>query len=160
MQKLTALSVFVSIVVLAVAVGGQFVGGDWYHQVMKQPSWNPSALVMASVWAVLYVLMAVAAWMVWDAMRGLAQAALGWWGLQLLLSVAWSWTFFGLHRIGWSMAVMGSWVLVALVTAKSFKSVRVEAYSLMLVVVIWLLLMLGLNFNQWLINGGGLSSLV
>jgi len=159
MQKLTALSVFVFIVVLAVAVGGQFVGGDWYQD-MQQPAWNPSALVMASVWAVLYVLMAVAAWIVWDTMRGLAQTALAWWGLQLLLGVVWSWAFFGLHRVGWSMGVMGLWLLAVLITTKSFRSIRLEASSLMMPVAAWLLFALVLNFTQWRMNGGGLGSLL
>ena len=63
MHRLASLAVFLLLVVIAAAVGGQFVGGDWY-QGINQPSWNPPAIVMASVWAVLYVLMAVSAWMV------------------------------------------------------------------------------------------------
>ncbi len=159
MQRLITLAVFLLIVVVAAAVGGQFVGGDWY-QAMNQPAWNPPAGVMASAWAVMYVLMAVSAWLVWDSMRGLAQAALSWWGLQLSLSIAWSWTFFGLHRVGWSMAVVALWVLAALITARSFRPVRFEAFGLMLAVAGWLLFMLALNFSQWLINGGGLGSLI
>ncbi len=159
MQRLMALSVFVFIVVLVAAAGSQFTGGEWY-QAMHQPAFNPPAMVMAAVWAVVYVLMAVSAWLVWDTMRGLAQAALSWWGLQLLLSVAWSWTFFGLHRIGWSLPVMGLWLLAILITAKSFKSIRLEASSLMLPVAGWLLFVLALNFTQWLMNGGGPGSLI
>jgi len=159
MQRLIALSVFLLVVVAAAAVGGQFAGGEWY-QAMNQPAWNLPALVMAFAWAVVYVLMAVAAWLVWDSMRNLAQAALGWWGLQLLLSVIWSWTFFGLHRIGWSLGVMGLWLLVVLVTLRSFRSIRFEASSLMIPVAIWLLFVLVLNFTQWSINGGGFGSLI
>jgi len=158
MQKLISLSVFIFLVVAAAAVGGQFIGGEWY-QAMNQPGWNPSAVVMAAVWAVLYVLMAVSAWMVWETMRGLAQTALAWWGLQLLLSVVWSWMFFGLHRVGWSMGVMGLWVLVVLITIKVFRPIRLEASSLMMPVGAWLLFALALNFMQWRLNGGGLGSI-
>jgi len=158
MQKLISLSVFLLLVVAAAAVGGQFVGGEWY-QAMNQPEWNPSAMVMAVVWAVLYVLMAVSAWMVWEAMRGLAQTALAWWGLQLLLSVVWSWLFFGLHRVGWSMGVMGLWVLVVLITIKAFRPIRLGAASLMIPVAVWLLFAVSLNFSQWILNGGGLGSI-
>jgi len=158
MQRLISLSVFLFLVVAAAVVGGQFVGGEWY-QAMNQPAWNPSPMVMALVWAVLYVLMAVSAWMVWETMRGLAQTALAWWGLQLLLSVVWSWLFFGLHRVGWSMGVMGLWLLVVLMTVKSFRSIRVEAGSLMMPVAVWLLFAVSLNFSQWILNGGGLGSI-
>ncbi len=159
MQHLIALSVFLLIVVATAAVGGQFAGGEWY-QAMNQPVWNLPALVMAFAWAVVYVLMAVAAWLVWDALRDLMQAALGWWGLQLLLSVIWSWTFFGLHRTGWSLGVMGLWFLVVVITLLAFRSVRSEASRLLLPVAVWLLFVLVLNFTQWSINGGGFGSLI
>ena len=116
-------------------------------------------MVMASVWAVLYVLMAVSAWMIWDAMRSLARTALAWWGLQLLLSVAWSWMYFGLHRVGWALAVMGLWLSVVIIVIKTFKPIKPEAASLMMPVAAWLLFSLGLNFVQWLLNGGGLGSI-
>jgi len=159
MQRLIALSIFIFIVVLVAAVGSQFVGGEWY-QAMHQPVFSPPAIVMASIWAVVYVLMAVAAWLVWDSKRGRGQIALSGWGLQLLLSIAWSWVFFGLHRVGWSLPVIGLWFLVVLITAKSFKSIRLEAGSLMLLAAGWLLFVLTLNFTQWLMNGGGLRSLM
>ena len=157
MHRVTALGVFILIVVLAVAVGGQFVGGDWY-QAMHQPSWNPPAILMALVWAVIYVLMAVSAWMVWETMRSMAMPSLAWWGLQLLLGVAWSWMFFGLHRVGWALATMGAWLLVAVITTVSFRSIRFEAAGLMLPVLAWLVFSLALSFAQWQLNGGGLHS--
>ena len=158
MHRLTALGVCIFVVVLAVAVGGRFVGGDWY-QAMNQPSWNPPAIILAIVWAVLYVLMAVSAWMVWDTLRSIVQPALAWWGVQLLVGIAWSWMFFGLHRVGWALATMGIWLFVAVITTVSFRSIRLEATVLMLPVVAWLVFSLALGFTQWQLNGGGLHSI-
>ena len=158
MHRLASLAVFLVLVVIAAAVAGQFVGGEWY-QSLNQPSWNPSAMVMASVWAVLYVLMAVSAWMVWDARRGLAIFPLSWWALQLLLSVFWSWIFFGLERIGWTLGVMGFWIIAVLMVIKTFRSIKLEASSLMMPVAAWLLFLWVLNFVQWHLNGGGIASL-
>lgn len=159
MQRLMALAVFIFIVVLAVAVSAQFDGGAWY-QAMNQPWWNPPAIMMAIVWAVLYLLMAVSAWMVWDTLRSVAQPALVWWGLQLFVGITWSWVFFGLHRVGWAMATMGVWLLAAFVTSVSFRSVRLEAAVLMTLVVAWLVFSLALGFVQWQMNGGGLHSIL
>jgi len=158
MERLIALAVFLLLVVIASAVGGQFVGGDWY-QAMNQPSWNPSAMLMASVWAVLYVLMAVSAWMVWETMRGLARAALGLWFFQLLLSVLWSWLYFGLHRIGWSLAVLSLWLIAIVLVIRSFRAIKPEASSMMLPVGLWLLFVWALNFVQWHLNGGGIGTI-
>jgi benzodiazapine receptor len=158
MYRLASLAVFLLLVVIASAVGGQFVGGDWYQSMIK-PSWNPSAMVMASVWAVLYVLMAVSAWMVWDTQRGLARVALGWWGLQLLLSICWSWVYFGLERIGWTLAIISVWIVVVLFVIKTFRPIKLEASTLMMPVAAWLFFFWALNFVQWQLNGGGIGSI-
>jgi benzodiazapine receptor len=157
MHRLVSLAVFLLLVVIATAVSGQFVGGEWF-QAMSQPSWNPPAILMASVWAVLYVLMAVSAWMVWDTMRGLARVALGWWGLQLLLSICWSWLYFGLHRPGLALVALSLWLLVVLIVIRTFRSIKPEASTLMLAVAAWLLFSWVLNFVQWNLNGGGIDA--
>lgn len=158
MHRLASLGFFLLLVVIVAAVGGQFTGGEWY-QAVNQPSWNPPAMLMASVWAVLYVLMAVSAWMVWDTMRGLAAVPLAVWGLQLLLSICWSWMYFGLHRPGWAMAVMTIWLLVVLAVVKMFRPIKLEASSLMMPVAAWMLFSWVLGVVQWHLNGGGIGSI-
>ena len=158
MHRLVSLAVFLLLVVIAAVVGGQFVGGEWYQYMLK-PSWSPSAMVMASAWAVLYVLMAVSAWMIWDAMRGLARVALGWWGLQLLLSICWSWMFFGLERVGWALGVISLWIPVVVIVIKTFRPIKQEASTLMMPLAAWLIFLWVLNFFQWNMNGGGLGSI-
>ena len=157
MHRTISLAVFLVTVIVSAAVGSMFAGGEWY-QAMSKPSWNPPAMIMATAWAVLYVLMAVSAWMVWDTMRGLARAALAWWGLQLLLGIAWSWLFFGPHRTGWAMAVMCLWLLAVVMVIRRFRPLRQEAATLMIPQAAWLVFMTVLNFYLWRLNGGGLGS--
>lgn len=157
MYNLLSLAIFLLLVVIAVIIGGQFTGGDWYP-IMQQPAWNPPVVLMASLWAVMYVLMAVSAWMVWESRRSLATAALGWWGLQLLLLVCWSWMYFGLHRPGWALGIMSLWLLVSVIVFLSFRAIRVEAANLTLPIMAWLLFSWVLGLVQWHLNGGGLRS--
>ena len=159
MHRLVSLAVFIALVIVAAAVAGQFVGGDWY-QGLSKPSWTPSAMIMASVWAVLYVLMAVAAWLVWETRRGLASVALACWGLQLLLGIAWSWVFFGMHRVGWAFAVVSLWIMTVLIVIRLFRSIRAEAASLMIPLAAWLVFLWVWCFSQWYLNGGGLGSIL
>lgn len=158
MHRLVSLAVFLLLVVIAAAVSGQFVGGEWY-QAMLKPPWSPSAMAMASAWAVLYVLMAVSAWMIWDAMRSLARVALGWWGLQLLLSICWSWLFFGLERVGWALGIVSLWIPVVVIVIRTFRPIKQEASTLMLPLAAWLIFLWVLNFFYWNMNGGGLGSI-
>ena len=154
MRALASLTVFLIMVIVASILSGQFVGGSWY-QAMSQPIWNPSAEVMGLAWALLYVLSALAAWLVWENRHGPAAIALGWWVFQLLLGVGWSFVYFGLQRIGWALGLMTLWVLAALVVVNAFRFIKTQASVLMAPVAAWLLFFWALNFVQWHLNGGG-----
>lgn len=91
------LAVFVLICLAAAALGGITTGPaiDGWYRTLEKPPWQPPNWVFGPVWSVLYLLMAVAAWLVW--MRAGFRAAvipLGLFAVQLVLNVAWSWTFF------------------------------------------------------------------
>src|SRR5689334_9991234 len=82
----------------AASSGAVFKPDAWYENLAK-PAWNPPNRVFPIAWAVLYVMMGVAAWNVWR-LAGFSGAgfALGLWVLQLVLNAAWSGIFFGLKR--------------------------------------------------------------
>jgi tryptophan-rich sensory protein len=71
---------------------------DWYPTIQK-PSWTPPSWVFMPVWTLLFVLMAVSAWLVWSRVGVLTAR----WGLalflvQLALNAGWSGLFFALRR--------------------------------------------------------------
>ena len=67
----------------------------WYPTLVKPP-WTPPDWVFGPVWTVLYVLMAVAAWLVWrERARDAIGSALFLYYVQLALNVLWSALFFG-----------------------------------------------------------------
>lgn len=90
------LAVFLALCFGAAATGLAFRPGAWHAELAK-PAWNPPNWVFGPVWTVLYVLIAVAGWLVWR--QSPASVAMGAWALQLILNAAWSWLFFGLHRM-------------------------------------------------------------
>jgi benzodiazapine receptor len=67
----------------------------WYASLQK-PAWNPPNWAFGPVWTLLYLMMAVAVWLVWRE-RGFAGArlAITLFALQLLLNAFWSIIFFG-----------------------------------------------------------------
>ena len=79
----------------AVAVLGSLATRDsvqgWYSDADK-PWFTPPDAVFGPVWTVLYVAMAVSAWLAWR--RG---ASTGIWWVQLALNLAWTWIFFQGH---------------------------------------------------------------
>lgn len=96
--SIIGLACFIAACFLAALTGALFRPGDWYER-LKKPSWRPPNRLFAPVWAVLYLTIAVAGWLVWRK-GGFADAGLplAIYALQLILNAAWSPLFFGLHR--------------------------------------------------------------
>lgn len=84
---------------IAAAFGSYFTDtGSWYDNLNK-PSFNPPSWVFGPVWTTLYILMGIAAGLIWH--RGLQEpgvkTALILFITQLLLNALWSFSFFGLQ---------------------------------------------------------------
>lgn len=102
---------FVVIVMAAAASGAMFSPGPWYETLSK-PSWTPPKWAFPVVWTTLYVMIAIAGWLVWKA-DGF-RLALALWCLQLVLNAAWSWLMFGRHEIGLALVdAVGMWLAIA-----------------------------------------------
>ncbi len=76
----------------------------FYAQILR-PTWAPPAWLFGPVWSVLYLLIGVAAWLVWrkHGFRG-ASTALWLFGIQLIANALWSWLFFVWHSGPLSLA--------------------------------------------------------
>jgi tryptophan-rich sensory protein len=128
--------------------------GAWYASLAK-PAWTPSNALFGPVWTVLYVLMGVAAWLVWKraGFRG-AGAALALFVVQLVLNALWSYVFFGLHRISAAfLDIVVLWAVILVVTVLFWRKVRM-AGVLMLPYLIWVGYASCLNFALWQMNRG------
>ncbi len=102
---------FLGLVSLASLTGAIFRPGDWYKQLDK-PGWTPPGWLFPVAWTVLYVLMAYAAWRVWD--RAGLSLALGVWMVQLVFNAGWLAVFFGMRRPALALAELAAlWLLIA-----------------------------------------------
>jgi benzodiazapine receptor len=66
-----------------------------FYTLLSKPDWAPSPLLFGPVWTMLYILMAIAAWLVWrqDGLSG-AKGPLVLYVIQLALNALWTWLFF------------------------------------------------------------------
>jgi len=137
----------------AAYAGSRFPADDWYDGLSKPP-WNPPNWLFGPVWGVLYLLMALAAWLVWRT-AGLAGAAvpLGVFVVQLGLNAAWSWIFFGRHELG--LAFIEIVVLWGAIVGTMVGFWRVKPMSGVLLVpyLLWVTFAAVLNFTLWRLNG-------
>jgi tryptophan-rich sensory protein len=116
--------------------------------------------VFGPVWTTLYVLMAVAAWQVWNTEHPRRKLAASLWVVQLLFNGAWSWLFFGLHRPGVAMFELAMLVGLVVLTIWMFRAIRPLAAWLMVPYLVWISFALALNVALWRLNGGSLQTLL
>ena len=109
--------------------------------------------VFGPVWSALYVLMGVAAWLVWRR-AGFAEApvALGLFIAQLVLNALWSYLFFGLHQPGVAFIDIVVLWLVILGTVIGFWRVQATAGALLLPYLCWVSFASALNLQLWRLN--------
>lgn len=145
-----ALGLVVSLIVAfaAAAIGAMATQrAPEFYGMLSRPSWAPPSSVFGPVWTVLYVLMAIAAWLVWKE-KGLggARIALGVYVVQLALNALWSWLFFAWQR--GLLAEIEILILLALivVTIVTFWRVRPLAGALLLPYLLWVTYATALTF--------------
>ena len=143
---------WVVLTLLAAFIGARFPIGEWYAGLTK-PSWNPPNWLFGPVWTVLYLLMALAAWLVWRkySFSG-ASGALALFIFQLGLNAAWSWIFFGLHQIGLALfEILVLWAAISLTIIK-FWQLNPLAGVLLLPYLAWVTFASVLNLAIWRLN--------
>jgi tryptophan-rich sensory protein len=92
----------------------------WYAG-LKKPSFNPPNWIFGPVWTTLYILMGVAAWMIWrQPVSQLRTYALAWFLIQLGLNFLWSLIFFRWHAIAGALGEVSILWLAILATMVLF----------------------------------------
>jgi benzodiazapine receptor len=151
-----AVLVFFIVVCFAVAGSGAiFTSGSvrYWYPTLHKPSWNPPAWLFGPVWTILYLMMAIAAWIVW-CRRGLVQvnSALGLFAFQLALNAAWSPLFFGLRNpLAGLLDIVPLWAAI-LATLISFWRISPAAGVLLVPYWLWVSFATALNFAIWKLN--------
>jgi translocator protein len=154
-SSILVLAVFIAICFGVAAAGAWFTRGSvttWYPTVSK-PAWNPPAWLFGPVWTVLYVMMAIAAWLVWRrAGFSGASGALGIFALQLALNAAWSPLFFGMRNPAAGLVdIAALWIAIG-ATLIAFWRVLPPAAVLLLPYWLWVSFATALNFAIWRMN--------
>lgn len=148
---LGALAAFVAGALVVGAVGN-FLGGQTGFAALQKPPLTPPGWVFPAVWGVLYILMGVAAYLVWNTAAADARFLMWIYGSQLFVNLLWPLFFF---RLEWRLfAFFWLLLLIALVslTMATFRTASRAAYWLLLPYLLWLLFAAYLNLGFYLMN--------
>jgi benzodiazapine receptor len=156
--NLPVLALFVLLALGVGALGAVFSPGvsaaatRWYATLVK-PAWLPPQNWFAPVWTLLYVLMGVAAWLIWRERyhRG-RSAALAAYAVQLLLNALWPPLFFGLKNIDAGLFdIVALWLAIGW-TLREFARVRIAAAVTLVPYFLWVSFATATNLAIWKMN--------
>ncbi len=154
--QVAGLLAWLGVVVVAAALGAvaSMDAPSFYGQLVK-PDWAPPAAVFGPVWSALYLLMGIAAWLVWrdPAVPGRG-AALGLFVAQLAANALWSWLFFDWHDGVAAFADVLLLLALVLATALAFWRIRPAAGWLLAPYAAWVSFASALTWSVWQANPG------
>lgn len=110
----------------------------WYSGIQK-PSFNPPNWLFGPVWTVLYILMGIAAGLVWTSFAEPAakRRALGVYVVQLVLNFGWSLIFFGMRSPGWAFVEIILLLAAIVWCIRSFGSIHRPAMLMLVPYLLW-----------------------
>lgn len=126
----------------------------WYLTLIK-PVFNPPNWIFAPVWSMLYIMMGVAAGLVWSRIeieKEAVKKALIFFAIQLALNALWSYLFFGLRNpmlAGVEIVIL--WLMI-FETYSKFVKINKTAGYLFIPYLLWVSFALVLNASIWWLN--------
>jgi benzodiazapine receptor len=126
----------------------------WYPTIVK-PVFNPPNWIFMPVWTLLYILMAVAAGLVWDKIKEQnedVKKALGFFLIQLTLNAIWSYLFFGLKNPMLALIEIVLLWLMIYETYLKFTKINKTAGYLLIPYMAWVAFAGVLNASIWWLN--------
>ena len=111
----------------------------WYPTLIK-PIFNPPNWLFAPVWTLLFIMMGIAAGMVWNKLESnkeLVKKGLLFFTVQLLLNALWSYLFFGLNNILLALIEIILLWLIIYETYLIFKQIDKRASYLLIPYLAW-----------------------
>ena len=144
-----SLLVFFLLMVVTGTSGAFFQPGEWYRG-LRKPGWTPPNWLFGPVWTALYVMIAIAGWLVWR--NAPAGTAIWLWGLQLVVNFCWSALFFGMRRMDLAFYdVVLLWLLIAAFIVAA-APISLTASLLFVPYLIWVTIAGTLNWTVWRMN--------
>ena len=156
MKKILQLGGAILLCELAGILGTLFTASQiqsWYLGELIRPSFAPPNWLFGPVWTILYALMGVALYLVWQNRKNKEKAsAIRIFFLQLALNALWTPIFFGLHAIGAAFGVIiAMWFSIVLTIVLFYRQKKIAGY-LLIPYLLWVSFASVLNGAIWYLN--------
>lgn len=155
-EEFVRLGFSVIICLLAGFIGSAFTSqsiNNWYLT-LEKPSFNPPNWVFGPVWTVLYLMMAVSLYIIWNQDAAFINSKLQafFFAAQLFLNTLWSVVFFRFRDISLGLfVILGLWIAI-LATILSFRQKSYKAALLLIPYLLWVGFAAILNYKILVLN--------
>lgn len=125
----------------------------WYKELIK-PSFGPPDWIFGPTWSILYILMGIALYLVWQSNveKKKKKIAITFFAIQLVLNSLWSILFFGFKRPEISLMEIFVLWLAILINLILFRKIKKSAGWLLFPYLLWVSFAAVLNFSIWQLN--------
>ncbi|MFW5852747.1 MAG: TspO/MBR family protein [Nanoarchaeota archaeon] len=160
-KKILNVVVCITIPLLAGFIGSFFTTSKidtWYSTIAK-PSFNPPNWIFGPVWTLLFILIGISLFLVYNSkrkddrkFRKLKRNALIIFTIQIVLNMLWSLLFFGLESP--TLGLVGIFLLITAIVANIILFYRISkpAAYLLFPYLLWVLFATVLNFAIFILN--------
>lgn len=132
---------------------GSLIGNasNGFNEINK-PLFTPPSIVFPIAWTILYILMGVSSYLIFESNSDEKESALVFYGIQLIINSLWTIFFF---KLKWFLVsfilVLIILLLVIVMIIKFYKINKLAAY-IQIPYVIWLIFAAVLSYNVFLLN--------
>lgn len=145
--------------ILIFQIIGYFIGtlsqvnSESWYQTLHKSSLTPPNIVFPIVWSILYAMIAVSGWYLWQhRQQPKAKTAFAFYSAQMVLNWAWSPLFFNFHLITLSFYCIILITLLTLITILLTKKDFKFSSIMLIPYFIWLIFASYLNGVIWMLN--------
>ena len=139
-RSVLALLGFCAVTIAVAALAGTLTVPEipsWYHR-LHHPPLSPPDWLFAPVWTLLYLLIALSAWLAWRTRDSTCRSnGLRMWGVQLVINFAWTGVFFRMHSPGVALIDLALLILAIVLTIRPFRVIRPLAAWLLAPYLAW-----------------------
>ena len=124
----------------------------WFETISK-PTWNPPSWIFGPVWTILYLLMGIAAYIIWQKKDIVGvKVTLLVYGIHLVFNSLWSILFFGLKNPQLAFFEIIVLLILIIITTILFWKIDRWAGALMFPYIAWVSFATVLNYTIWQLN--------
>lgn len=126
---------------------------SWYLGELVRPSFAPPNWLFGPVWTLLYALMGIALFVIWEMKKSQRRnRALQIFCVQLILNAVWTPVFFGLHALFAAFVIIiAMWLAIIWTIVVFYREKKIAAY-LLIPYLAWVSFASVLNGAIWILN--------